>query len=93
MGSTTPGKVLIICDSKQTQEQVAKTLKRLSTAFAAFITFNEYASNLDENSNNLAEEMAKPLTRLLLTVIQIYPEGPEQMSADVRAIGDFAVHT
>jgi hypothetical protein len=85
-------KIFMVCQDEETRKDAADMLKRVSSIMAAVETFVDKLTELDEDAPG-AEELAWPmLNRLMLTLMNIYPNGPQQMQVDIKSIGDFTVY-
>lgn len=83
----------MICTDDELAKDVGDVLRRVSSTMSAFDAFSDGLDKVDEDGPNFAAEFAPVLERFLLTVTAIYPNGPGQMQADIKSIGDFTVRT
>lgn len=81
----------MICENEETRLDVADMLKRVSSSMSALEVFSDKMADLDEDDPNLTSKVAPMVERLSLTLIMLYPNGPSQMQADIKSIGDFSV--
>lgn len=85
-------RIYMVCEDDETAKEAAIMFQRVSAALSAVDTFADKMSDLDEDAPNLDDLAAPLITRLTLTLMQIYPNA-RQMSVDVKSIGDFTVRT
>lgn len=83
-------RVFLVCTDEELAKDVGDCLKRVSAALSSVNAFVDASCDLDENSPDFEQKIGPVLHRLILTLIELYPN-PKQFDADIKAIGDFTV--
>lgn len=87
------GSVTMLCDSDETKQVVANALGRITSLMSAFLTYSANVDKLDDDftDKEMMDVLATPFLRFNETLVALYPHGPEQLEADIRAFGNFKV--
>lgn len=85
-------RIFMVCGSDGVAKDMGDMLKRVASALSAVDVFSDFMCKLDEDDPNLADTAAPAITRLTLTLMQLYPNA-RQFTEDIKSIGDFTVRS
>lgn len=79
----------MVCPTDEVARDVRDCFKRLAAVLSSVDTFQDVLSNLPDDREDEWLELASPaFLRFMQTFVALYPNGPGQFQADIKAIGD-----